>query len=192
MARIDVREKLLEAGVLTFRRAGFHGCSVQDITEAAGVPKGSFYNHFESKEALGAAALEHYWQAFAGEHLAILADPDRPPRERLRSYFEKWAAEMATAEFQCGCLIGNMAAELADQSALIAASLSGIFKGWTRQVSDCIRAGQAVGDIKSGADPDTLAAFVLNAWEGALQRARLEKADGPLRQFIDTLFSQLL
>ena len=57
----DVRERLLEAGVQTFSKSGFNGCSVQDITDAAGVPKGSFYNHFESKEALGAAALEHYW-----------------------------------------------------------------------------------------------------------------------------------
>ncbi len=47
----DVRERLLEAGVRIFSKSGFNGCSVQDITECAGVPKGSFYNHFDSKEA---------------------------------------------------------------------------------------------------------------------------------------------
>jgi TetR/AcrR family transcriptional repressor of nem operon len=62
MARPNVRERLLDAGVEIFHRCGFNGCGVQEITEAAGVPKGSFYNHFASKEALGAAVLDSYWQ----------------------------------------------------------------------------------------------------------------------------------
>ena len=57
----SVRDRLLQAGVLVFSRSGFNGSSVQDITDAAGVPKGSFYNHFDSKEGLGAAAIEHFW-----------------------------------------------------------------------------------------------------------------------------------
>ena len=82
MARMSsqgVRERLLDAGVQTFSKSGFNGCSVQDITEAAGVPKGSFYNHFESKEALGAAALDHYWSDGGCEWLHILTRSDLPP-----------------------------------------------------------------------------------------------------------------
>ena len=55
-----------------FSKSGFNGCSVQDITECAGVPKGSFYNHFDSKEALAAAALEHYWSDGASGRLQVL------------------------------------------------------------------------------------------------------------------------
>lgn len=188
----DVRERLLEAGVQTFSKSGFNGCSVQDITEAAGVPKGSFYNHFESKEALGAAALDHYWTEGSRERLQILTRPDLAARERLRVYFEQVATEMAQVDFTCGCLIGNMAAELSDHSPVIAAQLSAIFAGWSRQIGECIREAQAAGDIKSDADPELLATFVLNAWEGAVLRARIEKGDRPLRQFIDTLFTLLL
>ena len=57
MAKANVRERLLDAGLETLHRCGFNGCGVQEIAETAGVPKGSFYNHFESKEALGAAVL---------------------------------------------------------------------------------------------------------------------------------------
>jgi TetR/AcrR family transcriptional regulator, transcriptional repressor for nem operon len=188
----DVRERLLEAGVHTFSKAGFNGCSVQDITDAAGVPKGSFYNHFESKEALGAAALEHYWNDGACDQLQILTCPDLPPRERLRTYFQQVAAEMAKIDFTCGCLIGNMAAELSDHSPVIAAQLSSIFTKWSGRVADCIREAQAAGEIRSDADPLLLATFVLNAWEGAVLRARIEKGDRPLRQFVDTLFTVLL
>jgi TetR/AcrR family transcriptional regulator, transcriptional repressor for nem operon len=188
----DVRDRLLEAGVQTFCKSGFNGCSVQDITEAAGVPKGSFYNHFESKEALGAAALRHYWADKADHWLQVLNQPGQSPRARLRMYFEQVTGEIAEIGFTCGCLIGNMAAELSDHSPVIAAQLSAIFVCWSRRVGACIREAQAAGEIKSDADPDLLAAFVLNAWEGAVLRARIEKGDRPLREFVDTLFTVLL
>ncbi len=188
-----VRERLLDAGVQTFSKAGFNGCSVQDITEAAGVPKGSFYNHFESKEALGAAALRHFWaDGGACQRLEALAKADGSPSERLRQYFEGAVTDMAAVDFTCGCLIGNMAAEQSDHSPAIAAELSAIFTSWTRRVADCIRAAQVAGELKSQTDPEVLATFVLNAWEGALLRARIEKGERPLRQFIDVLFTQLL
>jgi TetR/AcrR family transcriptional regulator, transcriptional repressor for nem operon len=187
----DVRERLLEAGVATFRQRGFNGCSVQDITEAAGVPKGSFYNHFESKEALGAAALEHFWQDGA-DRLQILSEPGRAPRDRLRAYFEQAAADMAEIDYTCGCLVGNLTAELSDHSKLISAQLSAIFASWAKRVADCIREAQAAGEISAAADPETLANFVLSAWEGAVLRARIEKTGRPLNQFLDILFSHLL
>jgi len=188
----DVRERLLEAGVATFQRLGFNGCSVQDITEAAGVPKGSFYNHFESKEALGAAALEHFWQDGACDRLQILREPGRAPRDRLRAYFEQAAADIAAIDYTCGCLVGNFAAELSDQSKLVSAQLSAIFASWAGRVADCIREAQAAGEIGTAADPETLANFVLSAWEGAVQRARIEKTGRPLQQFLEILFSHLL
>jgi TetR/AcrR family transcriptional repressor of nem operon len=188
----DVRGRLLEAGVQTFSKSGFNGCSVQDITDAAGVPKGSFYNHFESKEALGAAALEHYWAQVARERLEILTRGGVSPRQRLRTYFDQVTAEIADIGFTCGCLIGNMAAELSDHSPVIASQLSAIFANWSQRVAACIREAQAAGEITSDADPELLAAFVLNAWEGAVLRARIEKGDRPLRQFVDTLFAVLL
>ncbi len=188
----DVRERLLEAGVRTLSKSGFNGCSVQDITDAAGVPKGSFYNHFESKEALGVAALERYWSDGACERLRVLGEAGVSPRHRLQTYFEQAAADMAALDFTCGCLIGNMAAELSDHSPVISAKLSAILAGWNRRMADCIGEAQAAGEIQSKADPDLLAAFVLNAWEGAILRARIEKGAGPLRQFIEILFTQLL
>jgi len=192
MSSLNVRERLLEAGVRTFSTSGFNGCSVKDITDAAGVPKGSFYNHFESKEALGAAALAHYWSDGASDRLNILSDADGSPCQRLRRYFEQAAADMAEIDFTCGCLIGNMAAELSDHSPLIADQIAAIFAGWSRRVSACIQEAQAAGEITPKSDPELLAAFVVNAWEGALLRARLEKTDRPLCQFIDVLFTQLL
>jgi TetR/AcrR family transcriptional regulator, transcriptional repressor for nem operon len=189
---VGVRERLLEAGVATFSKAGFNGCSVQDITDAAGVPKGSFYNHFESKEALGAAALEYYWKDDGCQSLEMLSDPNRPPLERLKAYFVQAAADLAETDYMCGCLIGNMTAEMSDHSALVSAKLSAIYANWTRQVADCIAQALHAGDIASGAKPEALATFVLNAWEGAVLRARIEKGSRPLEQFIEMVFTHFL
>src|SRR3978361_2057130 len=130
----DVRERLLEAGVRIFSKSGFNGCSVQDITDCAGVPKGSFYNHFDSKEALGAAALKHYWSDGACDRLHVLERTDLTPLARLRTYFEESSAGVAEMGFPCGCLIGNMAAELSDHSPVISDALSNIYEGWSRRV----------------------------------------------------------
>jgi TetR/AcrR family transcriptional repressor of nem operon len=187
-----VRDRLLQAGVSVFSELGFNGSSVQDITDAAGVPKGSFYNHFDSKETLGAAAIEHFWDDKANKALATLDRDDLEPLVRLRTYFEQVSVEVEARNYTCGCFIGNMAAELSDHSAVISNQLSEIYAKWTRRIAACIAQAQEKGDVASGVDPTTLATFTLNAWEGALLRARVAKSGRPLRQFVDTLFVQFL
>ncbi len=187
-----MRDRLLHAGVAVFSRTGFNGSSVQDITDAAGVPKGSFYNHFDSKESLGAAAVEHFWDEKASKLLAQLDHEAVEPLTRLRRYFEQVVVELAANNYTCGCFIGNMTAELSDHSPVVADQISAVFAKWTRRIASCIKQAQDAGDISSNADPDVLATFALNAWEGALLRARIEKTGRPLQQFVDTLFTQLL
>jgi len=188
----DVRERLLEAGLQAFHRHGFNGCGVQEIADLAGVPKGSFYNHFESKEALGAEVLDHYWHERARASLRVLSDESLSPAERLRRYFSAGAEKLAALDYRYGCLMGNLAAELSDHSKLISDRLSCIFAGWTRALGTCIRDGQRAGELRDDIDADTLAAFLLHAWEGATLRARIEKDGKPLAQFMEVAFGRLL
>jgi TetR/AcrR family transcriptional repressor of nem operon len=189
---VCVRDRLLDAGVAVFSKSGFNGCSVQDITDAAGVPKGSFYNHFASKEILGAAAIDHYWAQSAAKELAILTDPSLTPLTRLRAYFDREMAEFVAQDFTCGCLLGNMTAELSDHSKVISSKLSEVFSCWTGHVAACIAEAQQAGEIRSEGEASVLATFALNAWEGVLLRARIEKNPRPIQQFTEILFSQLL
>ena len=192
MAKANVRERLLDAGLETLHRRGFNGCGVQEITEAAGVPKGSFYNHFESKEALGAAVVDRYWQQRADTSLPILDDAKVRPCERLRSYFAAMAAKMAKRGYTGGCLIGNLGAELSDQSKLVSDHLAAVFAGWTEAVETCIRDGQREGEIGADCDAAILASFLINAWEGAVLRAKVEKNGAPFVEFNQIVFGKLL
>lgn len=188
----DVRKLLLDAGLRTFGRLGFNGSSVQDVTDEAGVPKGSFYNHFQSKEALGVAVLDQSWADGTCERLRVLDDAGVPPLQRLRLYFETITTDIAGQGFTCGCLAANMAAEMTDHSPAISGQLAIIFAGWHRRVANCLHEARAAGELGPDADPDLLAGFVLDAWEGAVLRSRIEKGDRPLRQFNTVLFTQLL
>src|SRR5215475_5768724 len=99
MARESLRQNLVEAATTVFHKSGFNGCTVEDITNAAGAPKGSFYNHFKSKEQLLLASMEHYSQA---GHIEILADEAMPPVKRLKKYFERLATDFADSSYERG------------------------------------------------------------------------------------------
>jgi len=90
MARHSLREEIVEAALEQFHAYGFNAAGVKDITDRAGVPKGSFYNHIDSKEALAVVALQRYAER---RRLEDLAAPCAGPLARLRSHFELLRAE---------------------------------------------------------------------------------------------------
>jgi TetR/AcrR family transcriptional repressor of nem operon len=191
MPRPNVRDEILDAGVDTLHRQGFNATSVQDITDAAGVPKGSFYNHFESKEALGAEVVQRFMENRRAR-LAILRDGGMAPLTRLRKYFEGLNQVLAKSNYSYGCLLGNFGAELSDQSPLIRERLAKAFEEWSKLIANVIAESQAAGDMSKNFSPKTLAGFFLNGWEGALLRARVDKSRAPLDQFLEVSFTKVL
>ena len=105
----SVRDKIVVAALDRFQALGFSACGVQEIVDRAGVPKGSFYNYFKSKELLAVEVLEVYAE---GSRRETLADQSVAPVERLRAHFEFLASRYAGFGYGKGCLIGNIAAKL--------------------------------------------------------------------------------
>jgi len=156
MVRPNVREKIVDAGLKVLIEKGFNGCGVQDITDAAGVPKGSFYNHFESKEALGAEVVERYGRD--NPRRVALADTSIPALQRLRAHFERLNETYTGARFGRGCLLGNFSAELADQSQLIRERLADLYLSWSTDIATVIAEAQADGSISTRTPAADLAA----------------------------------
>lgn len=190
MPQPSTKDKLIEAGLRTLYQRGFNGSAVQDITDAAGVPKGSFYNHFASKELLGLEVLERFWQGSASRR-AILSDESRSPVERLRDHFRSVSDMVRRYNFEKGCLIGNFSAELPDQSRQIRDRLATIYAAWTRAIETCVREAQEKGHLRAGSDPKVVAAFLVNAWEGAVLRAKVDKDGDAFDHFDQTVFTLL-
>lgn len=189
MARHSVREQLIDAALQTIQLKGFNGCSVQDITQAAGAPKGSFYNHFESKEALALQALERFWESGA-ERRAQLSDVSVDPVERLQRHFKALSDAVTNQDFRKGCLIGNFSSEMT-QNDDIRQRLASLYTSWSRAVESCIQEAADNGRVRSTVGAGTIANFLLNAWEGAVLRAKVEQRREPLDQFDQVVFASL-
>ena len=190
MGRPSVRSLIVDAGLQVFLRSGFNASSVQDITEAAGVPKGSFYNHFESKEALGAEIVDLYAEGMGRR--AALNDKSRPPLDRLRAHFAGLSEMYRAAEFSRGCLLGNFSAELAESSPEIRARLAALFDRWTREMEEAIAEAQSRGELAAERSAADLAAFLLDAYEGAILRSRVEKSPRAFERFETLVFDTIL
>ncbi len=189
--KTNVRERLLAAAFETLHRDGFNATGVQDITDAAKVPKGSFYNHFASKDALGVEVVAEY-VAKGAERRRGLVDGSGAPLARLKAYFKSLNQLGPASGFSRGCLLGNFSAELSSQSPDIRQALVDAFANWTNDIARVITEAQESGDVGRELPAATLAAFLLNAWEGAVLRSRVDRSAAPLDAFMKVAFNKIL
>lgn len=178
----DVRRRLLEAGLELVHARGFAASGVKDITDAAGVPKGSFYAYFPSKEAFAAAILDHYWSDIETRLLPLL-DGGGPARRRIARFFHALADDHESGEFSLGCLVGNLSLELAGCSEPVRAELARILGHWDTALTACVCSGQGGGDIRADLDAGELASLLIESWEGAALRGKVTRSRAPYERF---------
>ncbi|WBQ07656.1 TetR/AcrR family transcriptional regulator [Kribbella sp. CA-293567] len=188
MARRSMREEIVEAALAQFHERGFNAAAVKDITDRAGVPKGSFYNHFESKEALAIVALERYG---VGRRLGDLADSSVEPVARIRKHFEFLRDEVVAFGITRGCLLGNFGTEIVDHSEPIRGGVKAGLEAWTGLLAGAIAEGQEAGAIRSELDAEQTARYLLSAWEGTLIQARAYKDAKVFDSFFELTFAGL-
>jgi TetR/AcrR family transcriptional regulator, transcriptional repressor for nem operon len=194
--RASVRDQLIKSAVEVFHAHGFNGCSVQDIVEAAGVPKGSFYNHFASKEALGVEVVRAY-TTLVGAYVVEAGAADilsgaGTPLERIRAYFEAVIEQNVSCGVRKGCLLGNFATELAPHSTEIAKAVTDALDNWSAAIAQALALAREAGEISKDADVDALARYLVDGYEGAATRAKLIGDRAPMDEFVRTTFEFLL
>jgi len=179
----EVRLRLLEAGLTLVHAHGFAASGVKDITDAAGVPKGSFYAYFSSKEAFAAAILEHYWSDIETRLLPIL-DAGGVTQDRITRFFHALADEHEIGDFLFGCLVGNLSLELGGSSEPVRTELVSVLDRWDAALTACVRSGQrSSGDVRGDLDAGELAAQLIEAWEGAALRGKVTRSRAPYDRF---------
>jgi TetR/AcrR family transcriptional repressor of nem operon len=191
MPKPNVKEQLVATSLSLLHSKGFNATSVQDITAAAGVPKGSFYNHFASKEALGLEVLQRYAEK-AAELGAALHDTSLPPLARIQQYFRDYIASNVERDFNCGCLLGNFSTELSNQVPAIRDEMQVAFGKSAGVLADVIAAGQRDGSIGKTHAAAELADFVVDAWQGAVLRSKVEHSREPLDRFARVVLGRIL
>lgn len=188
----STRDHLIAVGLDLMRKHGYGATGIQDILNAAGVPKGSFYHYFGSKEEFTAAVLERY-VTLEGEHCEkVLGNLRQAPLRRLRRYFEDLIRTAGQSAPIHGCLMGSLSLEIAGTSSLLQASLRSNFAHWQAVIASVLREAIENGELPKSTRPESLAGFLLNCWEGALLRSQADRSDSPLKDFLHYTFEELL
>ena len=191
MSKPSHREAILKAGLKVMFRTGYQGASVRDICAAAGVPQGSFTNHFRSKEAFAEEVLDRYFAHLKGFVKEALDDESLTPRERLKRYLDIISGVLADAKWNRGCLIGDLSLETTAQSKRLREKLEAIFREWRAPFASCIAEAQTAGEIDTRFDPMDLAEFLLASWEGAILRMKVERRPAALDRCKNIVFQTI-
>jgi TetR/AcrR family transcriptional regulator, transcriptional repressor for nem operon len=189
MGRPSFRNQIIASGMQTVHHRGFGTVGLRQITAEAGVAQGSFTNHFASKEEFGVAVLDHYFDQLSAVMTQTLEDESRKPTERLGAYFERITDLFASGGWRYGCLAGNMGLEAAEHSELLRQRLSEIFAEWAGHFAEVIRQAQKADEVRADLDSEQAGAALLEAWQGAMLRMKIERSPAPLDRFKRVTFS---
>ncbi|HEX6590554.1 MAG TPA: TetR/AcrR family transcriptional regulator [Moraxellaceae bacterium] len=177
----DTREHLLSTGEAVIRGKGFAAVGLAEILAEAGVPKGSFYHYFKSKEAFGADMLARYFRNYAGQCQSLLSRPGATARERLLDYYKRWASHEG-GNCQQACLAVKLSGEVADLSEPMREVLAAGMREVEKRLAEAIRAGQADGSLHGELEADDLAVALYTLWVGAELMAKVQRSSTPLQQ----------
>jgi TetR/AcrR family transcriptional repressor of nem operon len=192
MAAKSTRDHLIDTGLKLMHQHGYNATGLTEILKAADVPKGSFYHHFGSKEDFAAAALERYTSREAEHAAAVLGGSKTPPLKRLKRYFTDLVKTYGQKGAIPGCMMGRFSLEVAAANPQMRKQISTTFAHWQHTIAAVIQQAMAQEELPADTDPESLAGFLLNSWEGALLRSQAEKSDAPLELFVQLVFGQLL
>ncbi len=186
--RLDKRDLILAKGAEVMTRRGYHGAGVQEIVQAAGVPKGSFYHYFASKEDFALQALQQVYQPRLQRYAQALANPALSPRARILGYYAELVEHFARQEkLEYHCFIGSLSFEMAELSPALGAEVDAILQRSADILQRCLEQALAAGELAADEDCGNLASFVANAWQGALTRLKVSSNPRVLDDFLQRL-----
>ncbi len=192
MPKTSNRERILTEGLRVVHERGFANASVRDIVQAAGVPQGSFTNHFSSKEAFGLEIIDLYFANSRRTIAETLRNDARPPLERLAAYIDTNKERLNGNSMKNGCLFGNFAAEASEYSEPIRTHLVEIFAETRAAIAYCLRAAVAAGEVPPALDCEEVAGFTVSSLQGAILLSKAHRSPEPIERFKRVLFSSVL
>ncbi|MFT8675459.1 MAG: TetR family transcriptional regulator C-terminal domain-containing protein [Acetobacter sp.] len=175
----QVRDMLIRKGLECLTEKGFVATGLDGLLKSAGVPKGSFYYYFDSKDDFGLNVIGAYARYFNAKLDRCLNDRALSARERVRRFMDDARSGMVRHDFRRGCLIGNLGQELNVLPEQFRHALNDVMHQWEARMQSCL------SDDYPPDTAQTLAVFFWIGWEGAVLRARLEKSTRPLDVFGD-------
>jgi TetR/AcrR family transcriptional repressor of nem operon len=175
----DVRTHILATGQRIMAGKGYSAVGLNEILTAAGVPKGSFYHYFGSKDAFGEAMLENYFEDYLAEFDRILQQPGLTMAQRLMNYWELWQESQSFDDCQGKCLAVKLGAEVADLSEAMRLVLRRGTEGIVSRLTRAVAAGIDDGSLATDGDAATVAGSLYQLWLGASVMVKITRTTQP-------------
>lgn len=184
----DTKRQLLEHGMAMLLRHGYHDLGLTALLDAAGIPKGSFYHHFTSKEDFALQAIDLYMEEVHAGLDHCLGDTSVPPLQRVRRFFEL-SEEKYRGEGYLGCMLGGLGQELSGISDVFRRKVEWCFLTIANRIAATLAEAVAGGTLPASTNTQAMAELLINCWEGAALRTRLRRDPAPLRDMLDFYFA---
>lgn len=182
----DTRQGILDVGQRIMAAKGYSAVGLNEILTAAGVPKGSFYHYFSSKDAFGEALLDSYFTTYLDELDQILSQPDLTMADRLMNYWSVWQESQSFLDCQGKCLAVKLGVEVADLSEAMRAVLKRGTAGITERLGHAIETGMAEGSLTIEDDPHAVAQSLYQLWVGASVMVKIARSTQPFETALAT------
>ena len=165
-SNLDMRQHIIDVAKTLMTHKGYTAVGLMEVLTTAGVPKGSFYHYFRSKEEFGQALLEEYFQEYIGRVDIVMA-AQGTGAERLMGYLSYWAKTQAFDHPEEKCLVVKLGAEVCDLSEDMRSVLEAGTALIIQRITRCVEQGMADGSITSTQNAETLAESLYQLWLGA-------------------------
>ncbi len=186
-------DALIEKGMMLLWSKGYNATSVNDIVKEAGVPKGSFYFYFESKEDFAVKSIEKYFDMQFPPALEILQNKSVSPRQRVIDFYE-FRSKVLKEEFDCkmGCMGCNLANEMAEHNEAIRNAINAKTEMVKTYITEVIEEAQNLGEMDSKIEASDLVAFMEDAGKGAMVSMKEMDSAYPIDNFTNMVRMILL
>lgn len=176
----DTRQALLDSAQQTMSRKGFAAVGINEVLQQAGVPKGSFYHYFSSKDAFGEAMMVRYFVEYRADMDRIFGEAGLTAGARILRYFDDWREQQSVENCQGKCLAVKLGAEVADLSESMRQELKKGIDSIIDRLERLIEVGHQDGSIRTRAGAHATAELLYDVWLGASIVAKINRAAQPL------------
>jgi TetR/AcrR family transcriptional repressor of nem operon len=187
----DTKQRIIDAATRSMVAKSYNGVGLNEILEAAEVPKGSFYHFFKSKENLGIAVIE----SATAEHLAKIhefySDRSKSPLTQMRAFCQQIRDEAGEQPRQ-ECVFCKLALEQASLSESLRAAIRCSLDQARALHAQAIREAQSAGEIDRRFEPEQLADFFTVSFDGAMIRAQIDGNTRAIDTFMQFMFDELI
>jgi TetR/AcrR family transcriptional repressor of nem operon len=179
------KKEIVRKGVDLFREQGYNNTGINDILETCHISKGSFYNHFRSKEGYGIKVIDYYGDTLLEYMIGKLRSGDGSPVEKLEELYISFIEIVEREEIKSGCLINNISNEMGGLNDQLAEVADQNFRKWIDEITGIVAKGQAINQIRNDLEALKIAEYIHASFFGSLSRMKVTRNTDSLKDWLN-------